>query len=323
MAVREVVMPDGAKSFTLLDEDGVLVDVVDAFLTYLTVTERSPHTVRAYAYDLATYWHFLGISDVAWDRVNPAMIGDYIHHLRWFTAAPGVTPLRPQPRRAESSVNRMLAALGSFYEFHQRNGADVGSLLPILRGQRNTTKFRGFLAHLDRGPRQRSQTVRLKRQTRSPTVLSEHEVRSVISACSHLRDRLLIGVMFDGGLRIGEALGLRYEDIDPARARLTIVARNDNANGARAKTGGRRIPVSDALIRLYNDYLDEEVGALDTDYVFVKIWREPAGEPLSYAAAHALLQRLRARSGVHFTFHHLRHTYATDLLRAGVTGLLH
>ena len=41
----------------------------------------------------------------------------------------------------------------------------------------------------------------------------------------------------------------------------------DNANGARAKSGARTVPVGGELIRLYADYLHGEYGDADSDYV--------------------------------------------------------
>jgi len=46
----------------------------------------------------------------------------------------------------------------------------------------------------------------------------------------------------------------------------------DNANGARAKSGDRTVPVSGELIRLYADYLHAEYGEIDSDYVLINIW---------------------------------------------------
>ena len=46
----------------------------------------------------------------------------------------------------------------------------------------------------------------------------------------------------------------------PPSARSRIVAR-ENANGARAKSGGRTVPVGPELIRLYADYLHGEYGS--------------------------------------------------------------
>ena len=74
----------------------------------------------------------------------------------------------------------------------------------------------------------------------------------------------------------------------------------ENANGARAKSGGRTVPVGPELIRLYADYLHEEYGGIDSDYVFVNIWAEPKGQAWSYQAAYDLVLRLRARTGIAF-----------------------
>jgi len=61
-----------------------------------------------------------------------------------------------------------------------------------------------------------------------------------------------------------------------------------------------------------------EYGMLDSDYVFVNLWAEPIGRPLNYQAVDGLVGRLRARTGIFFTPHMLRHSHATDLIRRGV-----
>jgi integrase len=120
-------------------------------------------------------------------------------------------------------------------------------------------------------------------------------------------------------MRIGQALGLRHADFVSRRREVTIVPRDGNANGARAKTATvTTLPLSTPLVRLYSDYMHTEYGELDSDYVFVNLWSEPLGRPLRYQAVAKLVARLRARSGVAFTPHLLRHTRATELIRAGV-----
>ena len=90
-------------------------------------------------------------------------------------------------------------------------------------------------------------------------------------------------------------------------------------NGARAKTWSREVPADAELFRLYSDYLHEEYGPLDCDYVFVNLWGEPVGQPMSYASVDRLVRRLRHRTGISFSVHMFRHSYATALLRRGVS----
>ena len=121
------------------------------------------------------------------------------------------------------------------------------------------------------------------------------------------------------GMRMGEALGLRHNDIAAAEREITVV-RRDNDNGARAKSIiDRTVPVSAELVRLYADYLHAEYGDLDSDYVFVNLWGRPLGRPWTYAAAYDLVCRLRRRTGVEFDPHWIRHTAATRMLRDGIS----
>jgi len=59
MRVQRVVMPDGAESWTVLDESGDAVPVVESFLAHLQALDRSPLTVRTYATSLKLWLEFL------------------------------------------------------------------------------------------------------------------------------------------------------------------------------------------------------------------------------------------------------------------------
>ncbi len=111
-----------------------------------------------------------------------------------------------------------------------------------------------------------------------------------MDACGRLRDRLLFALLLDTGMRIGEALGLRHEDLHVAERQVIVMARR-NDNRARVKGGRpRTIPASAELMRLYADYLNGEYGALDSDYVFVNLWGCPHGHPMSYPAVYDLVK---------------------------------
>ncbi len=215
-----------------------------------------------------------------------------------------------------STVNRKLAAVSALYAHQARNGAGVGDLLAVWRtGGRGGGK--PFLHHVSKGKHYRGRAISLKVPKKLPRILTTAEMQAILDACTRLRDRFFFAVLHESGCRAGEALGLRHEDIAAAECEISIVAR-ENANGARAKSGGRTIPVGPDLIRLYADYLHEEYGPALSDYVFINIWAEPKGQAWSYQAAYDLVLRLRAGTGIAFDPHWFRHSAATRWLRDGV-----
>ena len=175
---------------------------------------------------------------------------------------------------------------------------------------------RPLLAHLGSRP-ERNRRIRLRDERRIPDTLGAEQIAAVVAACDRRRDRFLFSLLAASGMRVGEALGLRHSDIDAA-ARLVTVAPRVNGNRARAKSGGRQVPVPGAVIRMYADYLHSEYGELDSDYVFVNLWSVAIGRPLTYASVYDLVCRLRERTGIMFGPHTFRHTYATELLRRKV-----
>lgn len=318
LRVQRVLMSSGVESATVV-RDGGVVECVDRFLAHLTAIEKSPNTVRAYAHDLRDYVAFLDTGPVQWDAVSLEDIGRFVAWLRLPNLARSGEVL-PLPwvdgDLSAATVNRKLSAVASFYEFHARHGAAVGDLLARWRPGGRGGSWRPFLAHLGDKP-ERRRVIALRSDRRVPRELSAVEMTTLIEACDRVRDRFLLSLLRETGLRVGEALGLRHEDIDALR-RVIVVRQRVNVNRARAKTKSREVPADPSLIRLYSDYLHEEYGPLDCDYVFVNLWAEPVGRPMSYPSVDRLVRRLRARTGIEFTPHQFRHSYATDLLRRGV-----
>jgi integrase/recombinase XerD len=322
MHVQRVAMgASGEESWTLLGDDGSPVEPIERYLAYLTDIERSPNTVKAYAHDLKDYWEFLETRGLEWREVRLEDIGEYVAWLRLPAAGRrGEVAVLPSvdPHVATSTVNRKLSALSAFYAHQARHGVDVGELLNTWQLPGRRGGWKPFLHHLSKGKPQARRAISLKAPGKLPRVLTVAEAQAILNACEHLRDRFLLAVLWDAGLRIGEALGLRHEDIAAAGRSVTVVPRV-NDNRARSKSRQQRtVPVSAQVIRLYADYLHGEYGDLDSDYVFINLWAEPRGQALSYPAVYDLVLRLRRRTGVDFDPHWFRHSAATRMLRDGV-----
>jgi site-specific recombinase XerD len=282
MLVQRVLSPaTRLESWTVLGDDDVPVQPIERYLAYLTSIERSPNTIKAYAHDLKDYFTFLARRGLDWREVRLEDLGEFI---AWLRRPPetcdGNVAVLPSVGHhcAESTVNRKLSALAAFYQHAARHGVDLGELLITWQpGGGRGTAWRPFLHHISKSGPQPRRTVGLRAPRKLPRVLTSAEVQTILDACDRLRDRFLLGLLYDTGVRAGEALGLRHEDIAAAEREVTVRPRA-NDNGARVKSGASRtIPVSAGLVRLYADYLHGEYGDLDSDYVFVNLWGIPTG----------------------------------------------
>lgn len=307
-------------SWTVVDERGV-VEPVERFLAHLAAAERSPNTVRAYAHDLRDFFSFLELRRLDWKRVGVDDLSGFVRWLRLPHAAREVEVLvlpGTPPGVGAATVNRKLAAVSAFYLFHRRCGVDVRRALAgwDRRGRRGGS-YERMLSHLGEDKAPRRSAVWLQTQRVTPRVLTAGQIDALTGSCERLRDKFLFRLLAGTGIRIGEALGLRHEDVDVSGPTVAI-AQRQNVNRARAKTWNRRIPVSGDVIRAYSDYLHVEYGDLDSDYVFVNLWGTPIGRPMTYGSVYDLVKRLRRRTGIEFGPHSFRHSYATALLRRAV-----
>lgn len=316
------VAPSGSsvESWTVLGDDDVPVAPIERYLSYLSDIERSPNTVKAYAHDLKDFFVFLGHRDVDWREVKLEDVGEFVAWLRLppagRTCQVAVLP-SIAPQVGASTVNRKLAAVSSFYAHQARHGVDLGDLLVTWLAP-GRSGWKPFLHHISKGGPRKRRSISLTAPRRLPRALTASEVQTILDACTRVRDRFLFAVLYDTGMRVGEALGLRHEDLAPAEREVSITVRV-NDNGARVKSGrSRTIPVGADLLRLYADYLHAEYGDLDSDYVFVNLWGHPHGHAMSYPAVYDLVVRLRKRTGIDFDPHWFRHTAATRMLRDAV-----
>src|ERR1035438_8378925 len=239
MQVQRVATPTSrVEAWTVLGDDDIPIEPIERFLTYLSDIERSPNTVRAYAHDLKDYWEFLTSQGLDWREVRLEDIGELIAWLRLPPAGrSGVLAVLPlvEPHLGAATINRKLAALAAFYQHQVRHGIDVGELLSTWQAPGRRGGWKPFLHHLTKSLPTPARTIALKAPVKLPRVLTVGEVQAILNACTHLRDRFLFALLYDSGVRIGEALGLRHEDIAIAEREITVVPRA-NDNGARSKS---------------------------------------------------------------------------------------
>jgi integrase/recombinase XerD len=315
--VRRVFLPERSReSFTVIGPDLRPVAVVDEYLAWLTDCERSPNTVEGYARDLRAFWTFLAEHGLEWERVGVSELAEFAAWARR-PAVNVVVLVEEAARLSARSVNRMLSGVVGFYEFQARRGSTLAQDL-VVKTRSGRGGYKPFLHGIARS-RPRGRAVRLPERKSFPKTLSLEQVAAVIDCQERLRDRFLFALLASTGMRIGQALGLRHEDVVAWERRIVIRAREDTPRRARSKGGAEgTVPVAPELMRLWNDYMHEEYRDLDCDFVFVNLWGGQVGRPLTYSNVDRIVERTQRKVGFHFTVHRLRHTYATLAYRDGV-----
>lgn len=146
-------------------------------------------------------------------------------------------------------------------------------------------------------------------------VLSPAEVEKLAQACKLERDRVLVRLLAYGGLRIGEALALRWSSVDLERRRITI-KENISSNTGKPilrptkNYATRTIDVPAVLVKQMQDYKSGS-GLVFANgsgkYLYYKNWRSRNWDPAI------------ERSGITALPHDLRSTCASLLIDSGAS----
>ncbi len=135
-------------------------------------------------------------------------------------------------------------------------------------------------------------------------------VRRLLSACNiqafeGRRNRTLVALLADSGLRITEALRLRIEDVRLGERTISV------HQGKGSKDGLAFMGAETA--KLLREWFQTRSGAQSEDFVFV----DRHGRPLTRTHACHMLHRLSARAGLPRKVgpHALRHYAATSILK--------
>lgn len=311
MKVQKIRLPStGKTTWILIGDDFLPVEPVNSYLRYLNALEKSPNTVRSYVYHLKLFWEFVCAKHINWSEFEELQLAEFVLWLR--------DPEAPQ--RTETTINTIISAVYSFFQYHQRQGTirelDLYKEVEIYK-----PKYKSLLYEMTKNKGTQVKHFKLKEPKKFPGTLTTDEVQKLVDNCNNLRNKFLIKLIFETGIRIGEAISLRHSDIDSVGGKneIHIIPRDDNVNNAESKTNTERIlQASGDLMRLYGRYIVDEYPDVDSDYVFVNIWKGEVGFPMRYSTVRGLFKSLKKKTGINVYPHLLRHTHATELIRSGM-----
>jgi len=177
---------------------------------------------------------------------------------------------------------------------------------------------RGFhQAFLRRGPmglgrpRMMISRVRVKEDKRNIVPLSVDEVARFWSSFRTARDLAIVGLMLLQGLRSAEVLALNRDDALLSEAQVRVRGKGSKL---------RFLPLAPETIQLLDHYLRLERPDPCTAALFVSLKGPARGARMTPAGLRSLFRYHRQATGVALANpHRFRHTFASDMIRAGIS----
>ncbi len=260
--------------------------LIERYVSYMEGPRRaSPHTVLAYRSDLVDLLGFC-------QRLSKPLLQVDHPTLRSYLANLDTRGL------ARATIKRRASVVRRFYRFLEREGfvsSNPAELLVLPKGRRRLP--------------------RVLKQVEVGRVLdvAEERTRTDAPTPEAWRDLALLEVMYDAGLRVGEACALEPQDIDFEKGWIRV----EQGKGGR----DRVVPLADAAIVAIRAYLENGRAALASrgDGASKTLFLNKRGRALTTRDARRVVARFGslALDGKAMWPHLLRHSFATHLLEGG------
>ena len=189
---------------------------------------------------------------------------------------------------SSTSVNRKLSSLKSFFKYLTKQGELVNNPLRFITGPKTGHPLPYFI-----------------KEKEMDRLLDGDEFENDFEG---VRDRLLLEMLYETGVRRSELINIRLTDVDFDMLQLKVTGKRNKQ---------RMIPFAERLNEMMMSYLDlrKEITGAENSWFFVR----KNGEPLSPAIIYYIVRK--RLSGIPMLAkrspHVLRHSFATGMLNDG------
>jgi integrase/recombinase XerD len=276
-----------------------------AWLALQAALGLAPNTVAAYGRALEDYLTFCERNSVEVNRATREQLASYVNDLARRPCRHGTAVRRIDSMAglANATLRLRLTAVRLYYDHLIEEG--VRDINPVGRGR--YTAGKGFGGRRERGL--------IPTYRRLPWIPTDDEWQAVLEAAraESLRNRVMLALAYDAGLRREELCALETGDVDPSHRLLRIRAETTKNRRERV------VPYSEASGELYAAYLrHRRTLSSARGTLFLSESRRNAARPLSIWTWSKVVKGLAGRAGLpRLTTHTMRHLCLTDLARAG------
>ena len=284
--------------FRIVDQNtGREIDWANRYLDTLALRRMAPLTIRGYALSLL---HFLRwwesvhhTAAIPSEALSDSILLEYVR----FQSG-------QQPPPSGSTINQRVAVVDrALRDLFPHALPQLAPPLPVRYWRRAPMGLGRPSAALSR--------VRVKEEKRTIVPLSVDEVARFWASFRTSRDLAIVGLMLLQGLRSREVLALNREDVSLPEAQILV----------RGKGGKPRfLPLAPESVQLLDHYLRLERPDVAPPPLFLSLKGGARGQRMTPAGLRSLFRYHRRTTGVEKANpHRFRHTFATDMVRAGVS----
>lgn len=311
--------------YILLDDDYEVINEVKRYLLFLDARNKSPNTLKNYAHHLKLFYEYmnnmgLDIKEIASNPdIGPIeILSNFMLYLQFPDYNAKIIPFNGvQQKRSNSTINDIMSCVLGFYQYLAAN-KEIEEL-DIYKEKMNSSLSKSFISELIYNKTTLKQSIfKMRKIDEKPKYITKEQYKELFNVCTNIRDKLIIALCYECGLRIGEVLGIHIQDLNIKKQELNIVPRENNKNGARVKNyAAGKVYLKKYVRELLNEYILNIRSKYDGEYLFISLTGNNKGNPLSINATERMFSKLKEKVNFDIHAHILRHSFACNMISYG------
>lgn len=322
MKVVKVTTTDQKTRYYLADDMGAPVEPVLQYLRFKDDAGYARNTLRLHCIHLKHYFTFLKETGREYEKAGVDDLARFIGWLKNPDIGKRIIPLRLEPAHKAQTINANIDTVITFYKYLlMHEGMENHLSEKLVKFVSSPPKnYRGFLYGIAPNKPVQSHMLRMPVPKQVVRTVTKEDAVILLRAATNVRDYFLLYLLFETGMRIGEALSLWLEDFDISDGTIEIRDRGEMENLAEIKTvhSPRKLDCTMELMDLFSEcvcyYHDD---AVKTNHIFVKLMGKHKGEAMDYRDVDNVFRVLRKKTEIRITPHMFRHTSLSLLHTAG------
>lgn len=250
---------------------------VNDYLDYLQYEKNySKYTILNYKDDIEEFIDYIESEGLEFKNIVYSDIRFYLMYLK------------DNKHDDNSSIDRKLSSLRGFYKYLANNNIVQTNVFSLVNGVKKAKKLPRFFEY--------------------------NELEELFNACNldnalGQRDRLILEMLYATGVRVGELVNVKIEDIDESSRTILILGKGNKE---------RYVTYGDYCSEILDLYLKEGYAKLNINnspYLFLN----SKGGRISDRGVRYILDQIIKKTSIkkNISPHMIRHSFATHLLNAG------